>query len=147
MKQFRSMRGSLASKVRESLFTFFGEDTLSRITTSASPADISNWKNLDQVKRCYKKLFDKKSIVLAKILEKVFGKNPKQAHIAFAIAICISILDPSIDQIQLSEESMREKYTYYLVSIVIFTYITLFIIYLFINIVYLLGKNSEWSSN
>ena len=52
MKQFRSVRGALAAKVRESLFNFFGEDNLSRINTSATPMDILNWKKSDEVKKC-----------------------------------------------------------------------------------------------
>jgi hypothetical protein len=120
MKQFRSARGTLAAKVRESLFTFFGEDNLPRIRTSAPPIDISNWKKSKEVKKCYNKLFENNNKVLAKILERVFGKNlPKPAHSAFAIAVCTSILDPKSDRIQLSEESMKVIYNDHLVSIII----------------------------
>ena len=120
MKQFRSARGTLAAKVRESLFTFFDEDNLPRITTLASPIEISNWKKSGEVKKCYNKLFENKNKVLAKILEKIFGKNlPKPSHTAFAIAVCTSILDPKSDRIQLSEESMKEIYNNHLVSIII----------------------------
>src|SRR5262249_46665778 len=120
MKQFRSARGTLAAKVRESLFNYFGEENLPRINTSAPPVDISSWKKSDEVKKCYDMLFDNKSTVLAKILERVFGKNlPSNAHSAFAIAICTSILDPGCDRIQLNEESMKETYNKFLVSIII----------------------------
>ena len=119
-KQFRLARGTLAAKIRESLFTFFGEDNLPRINSSAPPVDISNWKKSNEVKKCYKKLFENKNKILAKILEKVFGKNlPKPTHSAFAIAVCTSILDPESNRIQLSEESMKEIYNNHLVSIII----------------------------
>src|SRR5204862_6886961 len=45
MKQFRSARGTLATKVRDALFTYFGDVNLPRINTSAPPIEISNWKN------------------------------------------------------------------------------------------------------
>ena len=120
MKQFRSARGTLATKVRDALFTYFGEVNLPRINTSTPPIDISNWKKSNEVRKCYDKLFDNKNKALAKILEKVFGKNlPKPAHSAFAIAVCTSILNPESDRIQLSEESMKVIYNNHLVSIII----------------------------
>jgi len=119
-KQFRSARGTLATKVRDALFTYFGDVNLPRINTSAPPIEISNWKNSNEVRKCYNKLFDDKNKVLAKILERVFGKNiPKPAHSAFAIAVCTSILNPESDRIQLSEESMKVIYNNHLVSIII----------------------------
>lgn len=120
MKQFRSARGTLATKVRDGLFTYFGDTNLPRINTSAPPIEISNWKKSKEVKKCYNKLFDDKNKVLAKILERIFGKNiPKPAHSAFAITVCTSILNPESDRIQLNEESMKVIYNNYLVSIII----------------------------
>jgi hypothetical protein len=131
MKQFRSARSTLATKVRDALFTYFGEVNLPRINTSAPPIDISNWKKSNEVRKCYDKLFDNKNKALAKVLEKVFGKNlPKAAHSAFAIAVCTSILNPESDRIQLSEESMKVIYNNHLVSIII----QIICYYLFINI-------------
>ena len=98
LKQFRLARDTLATKVRDALFTYFGDVNLPQINTSASPIEISNWKISNEVRKCYNKLFDDKNKVLAKILERVFGKNiPKPAHSAFAIAVCTSILNPESD--------------------------------------------------
>jgi len=131
MKQFRSARGTLATKVRDALFTYFGDVNLPRINTSAPPIEISNWKKSNEVRKCYNKLFGNKNKALAKVLEKIFGKNlPKPAHSAFAIAVCTSILDPGSDRIQLSEESMKVIYNNHLVSIII----QIICCYLFINI-------------
>src|SRR5437763_17205495 len=41
LKQFRSTRGTLASRVREGLFSYFGESNLFRITTSDTPSEIA----------------------------------------------------------------------------------------------------------
>src|SRR2546429_7429517 len=120
MKQFWSARGTLATKVRDALFTYFGDVNLSRINTSAPSIEISNWKNSNEVRKCYNKLFDDKNKVLAKILEKVFRKNiSKPAYSMFAIAICTLILNPKSDRIQLNEESMKVIYNNHLVSIII----------------------------
>ena len=110
LKQFRSTRGTLASRVQEGLFSYFGESNLSRITTSDTPSEIAKWKKSAEVAQCYKKLFDNRNNVLAKILEKVFGKNlPPDAHSAYAIAICTTILNPKGEGIQLSEELMKKN--------------------------------------
>src|SRR5205809_6727665 len=83
MKQFRSTRGTLATKVRDALFTYFGDVNLPRINTSAPPIEISNWKKLNEVRKYYNKLFENNNKVLARLLEKIFGKNlPKPAHSA-----------------------------------------------------------------
>ena len=81
MKQFRSARGTLATKVRDALFTYFGDVNLPRINTSALPIEISNWKNLNEVRKCYNKLFDDKNKVLAKILERFLEKTFPSLHI------------------------------------------------------------------
>ena len=149
LKQFRSTRGTLASRVREGLFSYFGESNLSRITTSDTPSEIAKWKKSAKVAQCYKKLFDNRNNVLAKILEKVFGKNlPPDAHSAYAIAICTTILNPKGEGIQLSEKLIK-KIQLLLVSFIIFGYMTFYL--LFINIIYLsiylLGKNQKQKSN
>ena len=120
MKQFRSARGTLATKARDALFTYFGDVNLPRINTSAPPIEISNWKKSNEVQKCYNKLFKNNNKVLARLLEKIFGKNlPKPVHSAFAIAVCTSILNPESDRIQLCEESMKVIYNNHLVSIII----------------------------
>src|SRR5437764_12785899 len=76
MKQFRSARGTLATKARDALFTYFGDVNLPRINTSAPPIEISNWKKSNKVRKCYNKL--SKIIIrywqgfLRKFLEKTF---------------------------------------------------------------------------
>src|SRR5437773_35372 len=76
MKQFRSARGTLATKARDALFTYFGDVNLPRINTSAPPIEISNWKKSNEVRKCYNKLFE--IIIrywrgfLRKFLEKTF---------------------------------------------------------------------------
>lgn len=150
MKQFRSTRGSLAARVREGLFSYFGENTLSRITTSDTPTDIANWKKSKEVAQCYKKLFDDNNKTLAKVLEKVFGKNlPSDVHSAYAIAICTTILNPKNEGIQLDENTMKKKVSRYLVSFIIFSYMTysIFIYLLILSIYYLLEKNQKKQAN
>src|SRR5256885_14548612 len=75
MKQFRSARGTLATKARDALFTYFGDVNLPRINTSAPPIEISNWKKSNEIRKCYNKLFENNNKVLARLLEKIFGKN------------------------------------------------------------------------
>src|SRR5436189_3400697 len=77
MKQFRSARGTLTTKVRDTLFTYFGDVNLSRINTSAPPIEISNLKKSNEVRKYYIINFSKIIIrywrgFLRKFLEKTF---------------------------------------------------------------------------
>src|SRR2546426_8746444 len=105
MKQFRSARGTLATKARDALFTYFGDVNPPQINTSAPPIEISNWKKSNEVRKCYNKLFKNNNTILIRLLEKFFGKNlPKPVHSVFTIAVCTSILNPKSDRIQLNKE-------------------------------------------
>ena len=56
------------------------------------------------------KTIDNRNNVLAKILEKVFGKNlSPDAHSVYDIAICTTILNPKGEGIQLSEKLMKKN--------------------------------------
>src|SRR3954471_11156767 len=75
MKQFWSARGTLATKVRDALFTYFGDVNLPRINTSAPPIEISNWKKSNEVRKCYNKLFENNNKILARLLKKILEKT------------------------------------------------------------------------
>jgi len=50
------VRGTLSSKAKDALFSYFGEGELPGINTSATPAEIARWKKTKEVSSCYKKL-------------------------------------------------------------------------------------------
>ena len=80
-KQFRSARGTLATKVRDALFTYFGDVNLPRINMSAPPIEISNWKNSNEVRKCYNKLFDDKIRYWQRFLRGFLKKTFPSLHI------------------------------------------------------------------
>ena len=74
----RSIRGGLASRARETLFSFFSDNTLPIINNNASAIKIAQWKKKKQAAECYKKVFDKKNKqtpILLQLFEKVFAGN------------------------------------------------------------------------
>ena len=115
LKQFRSTCGTLASRVWEGLFSYFGKSNLSRITTSDTPSEIAKWKKSAEVAQYYKKLFDNRNNVLAKILEKVFRKN-----LSPAFSVCYRHLHDNIKSQRRRHSIKRrineKKFDVYLVS-------------------------------
>lgn len=122
----RSARGTLASKAKDALFSFFGEVELPKIKSSATPSEISRWKELKEVTNCYKKLFQKldlfnNELVLEKIIENVFSDSETEnsvpkVQMAFVIAVCVTILNPKCERIKLEKKEMKVRVSFYLVS-------------------------------
>jgi hypothetical protein len=125
----RLYRGTLATRIRDSLFSVFGDD-LPKINTSNTPSQIAAWKKSAQVANCYKQIFNN-GTVFTSFMEKVFGEDAPQAvHTAYALAICTMLLDPSYDGIQLNEVDTKKMVHHYSVSFTIkIAFVTYFIIY------------------
>ena len=71
----------------------FGKE-LPPINTQATPSQIQEWKQKEEVKRCYSRLFKKVdqsgSTYMTKIIEKIWRerRNAPKIQISFAISIC-----------------------------------------------------------
>ena len=110
----------MTSKVKDALFSFFGESDLLRIKSSAAPVEISQWKELKVVRRCFKRLFQKfdiNQLVLKKIIANVFSEDsvPK-VQMAYVIAVCITILNLKCEKIKLDKKEMQDRVAFFLVS-------------------------------
>lgn len=143
------MRGTLSFKVRNVLFQTFGEDKLPMIKTTASPSEIMAWKNDKRVAKCYENLFkpmnsQKTKRFLTRIVEEALSSevNPPNVQVAFAIAICTSILNPKCERLQLNEKNMKRKVACILVGFCNFVNCDIFHYsnYLFINFYFLKNK-------
>ena len=123
--QQRSTRGSLSAKAKEALFSTFGENNLPSIKSSASPTEIAEWKQKEEVANCYDLLFKQinpntEQLYVVKILEKVFPSKettPPNIQVAYVVAICTAMLNPAYESIQLGERLMKKMVSYYLVSV------------------------------
>jgi len=114
----------LATKIREAIFTTYGEVNLPLMKSNAGPSEITKWKKRPEVSRCYENLFKKMDdsedlpFVITRIVEKAFlGKEYSNPEFAFAIAICKLILNPKHDDIQMKESIVKNKVNYYLVGL------------------------------
>jgi hypothetical protein len=113
----------LASKTKTTLFSFFSENDLPAIKSTATPIEISRWKKSKEVKTCYKRLFQPfdfgNDLILKKIIEKVFSEKEdpvSKVQIAYVITICITILNPKCDKIKLERAELEDKMAYFLVG-------------------------------
>lgn len=92
------------------------------IKTTASPSEIVAWKKDTKVEKCYENLFKpmnskKEKLFLIRIIEEAFpSEDPPNVQIAFAIAICTSILNPRNKRLQLNEKLMKRKIEHFLVG-------------------------------
>ena len=117
------MRGSLTSRIKSALFAVFGENHLPQINTRATPKEINEWKQSRSVGSCYDKLFDPVESELSvtymsQILEKVWpsGRTPN-VHIAYAVGVCVTLLNPKNDNIKISASNLKSKTNRYLVRL------------------------------
>jgi hypothetical protein len=119
----RSLRGSLTAKIKETLFSVYGKQNLPPINANSTPTEIYKWKALSSVKKCFDNLFkpindDIKDLYISRILGKVWNdySNALMLHVAFAINVCYTILNPEIEYITI-DESIMDLVNKYLVSI------------------------------
>jgi hypothetical protein len=101
---------------------------LSSIKSTAKSQDIIKWKQLPATKSCYKKLFDESDFpgnltYMELILEKVWSptSKPPEQHVAWAISIVQTILNPKNGLIKISDENIRYNLSINIVSIRNFT--------------------------
>ncbi len=119
LAKHRSFRGSLTSRIKDALYTIFPE--LPSITSNSPPSEIRQWKSNPIVASCHNKLF-KKIVVeepttfMSKILDRLFPskKSAPKIYVAYAISVCEYILNPSNQQIQVSESAIKFLISKYL---------------------------------
>ena len=116
LAQHRSIRGSLTSTIKKSVFQVFGDKDLPEINAHSNPTDIHKWKSSNEVRLCYERLFkpikDNDSTYMRRILEKIWRSklsNISLIKIAYAIGICEALLNPKIERIQISESVMKNR--------------------------------------
>ena len=119
----QSLWRSLTSKIKETLFSVYGKQNLPPINANLTPIEIYRWKALPSVKKCFDNLFKPindsiKDLYISRILGKVWNdySNAPMLHVAFAISVCYTILNPEIEHITI-DESIMDLVNKYLVSI------------------------------
>ena len=116
MQKHRSLRGSLTSRIKDAVFSIFGEANLPCVNMTCSADDIKTWK-LGAAARCHKKLFEPISssepsvTYMSRILEKVWTDSEKASEIsvAFAISVAETLLNPKYESILINEETLKTK--------------------------------------
>lgn len=113
----------MAAKIREAIFSTYGEVNLPLINSNAGPSEITEWKKKPEVGRCFENLFkymddnEDSPLVITRIVEKAFlGKEYSNPEFAYAIAICKTMLNPKHDLLQMKETILKSKVKYYLVG-------------------------------
>ncbi|RGB23865.1 hypothetical protein C1646_773883 [Rhizophagus diaphanus] len=113
LDKHRSHRGTLSSRIKDTMFAIFGDDQLPPINSSATLEKISIWKKSQEVCNCYKKL----NTHMEKILVKLYGPDKEkrsEVQVAFAMALVEEILNPQKNHLKISEVLMQLKIEKYL---------------------------------
>jgi hypothetical protein len=106
------------------------------INTNSKESEIKMWKSRQEIKDCYKNLFKQidptssnPETFMSKILSRLWKDKKKvpKIQLAFAISVCVTILDPKSLDIQIKELAIKPKLEKYLVSNLY--YITIIILY------------------
>jgi hypothetical protein len=102
---------------------------LRKIKSTAKSAAILKWKQHPSTKSCYKKIFDETDFpgnpsYMELILKKVWSSTskPPEQHVAWAISIVQTILNPKNGQIKITEDCIKNLLSINIVSICNFTF-------------------------
>ena len=115
-------RGKLCDKVRKAMYEVFRKE-LHPIKSNAKHQEILNWKKHPSTKSCYKKIFDESDspgnpTYVEVILEKVWSTSkPPEQHVAWAIAIIQTILNPKNGHLKITEDNIKLPFSINIVSI------------------------------
>jgi hypothetical protein len=120
----RHRRGSLMKEIKTALFRICN---IPEIKSNAGPK-IRKWKTSDHVINAYSSLWnsdDNGLIVINQIIIMAIPKESNESRltpsiIAFTLAVCCVVLNPYSDEIKCTEESIKKRYTVFLVSIIHF---------------------------
>lgn len=109
------MRSALTTRVKDAMFSVFGESELDSINTNAIPSDVSEWKSSRKTKACYQKLFmsissDPNDTYMSRILSKVWpSKLPSNIKLAYAMAVCQIMLNDYYEKLTMSEDTVKDR--------------------------------------
>ena len=122
MQKIRSLQGTLTNKIKETLFSVYG-NLIEPINNKAKPDEVIMWKKSTKTNECYQKLFeefeeDSDDTYMNRILHKIWpdGKAPSE-KIAYAIAVCQTMLNPKNKTIMMSDQVVKKLIAINLVSI------------------------------
>src|SRR5271170_1097456 len=104
----------MTSRIKDAIFSVFGESQLDNIKTNSSLSDIVQWKRLSKTIKCYKNLFqniiDENITFMTRIFEKVWPSTEVFEELStYAIGVCEFMLSPKTDGIQINEQIMKKK--------------------------------------
>ncbi|RIB07652.1 hypothetical protein C2G38_2213869 [Gigaspora rosea] len=113
LQKIRSLQGTLTNKIKETLFSVYG-NLIEPINNKAKPDEVIMWKKSTKTNKCYQKLFeeleeDSDDTYMNRILHKIWpdGKAPPE-KIAYAIAVCQTMLNPKNKIITMSDHVVKK---------------------------------------
>ncbi|RIB21010.1 hypothetical protein C2G38_2034740 [Gigaspora rosea] len=122
LQKIRSLQSTLMNKIKETLFSVYG-NLIELINNKAKPNEVLMWKKSTKTNECYQKLFkeleeNSDERYMTRILNKIWqdGKAPSK-KIAYAIAICQTMLNPKNKIIMMSDHIVKKLIAINLVSI------------------------------
>ncbi|KAF0539693.1 hypothetical protein F8M41_006952 [Gigaspora margarita] len=111
--QIKSLWGTLINKIKETLFSVYG-NLIESINNKANPVEVIMWKKSLKTNECYQMLFKKleegsDNTYINQILNKIWPNgNALSEKIAYAIAICQTMLNPKNKIITMSDHIVKK---------------------------------------
>jgi hypothetical protein len=104
----------MTSRIKDAMFSVFGESQLDNIKTNSPSSDIAQWKMSSKTIKCYKNLFrnimGEEVSFMTRIFEKVWPSTEVSEELsAYAIGVCEFMLNPKTDGIQMNEKVIKRK--------------------------------------
>lgn len=104
----------MAARIRDAMFSVFGEGVLVPINTNATAAEIIAWKQSQKTATCFANLYKipkgEDVSPITRILEKVWpSTKPSEEQMAFAITVCQTILNPNNESILINASLIKSK--------------------------------------
>jgi len=108
------------------MFFVFGNH-LESINNKALPEEVLKWKHSEKTKASYKRLFEdvenSDETYMTQILKKIWPSGDALSEkIAYAIAMCQTMLDPNYEKITMSDTAVKNRAARNLVNISFYYY-------------------------
>ena len=126
MEKVRLLQSTLTTKIKDSMFSIFG-NLLDPINTKTKSEEVLNWKRSEKTKNCFKLFFarvanssDKNDTYVVRILNRIWPSGETTDHkTTYTMAVYQSILSPNYEKLTISEDIVKEDLERYQVIIII----------------------------
>ena len=121
-------RSAFLTRIKDAIFSVYGERELDSIKSNATPREISEWKASPKTKAAYNKLFEKidpdnsEDTYIMRILDRVWpgGATPSTIRLAYTITVCQVVLSDHYENLTLKDARCSNRLRKNVVSNIVY---------------------------